>query len=178
MSRIKPISSEEINDEIKAAHVWHTTTHGSKITNMKATMSKALPVFKSYMQWYPLYEEVKKITGERAACLFAFAISSGSNCPLCTTYFRKIIIEKGENPEDLKLSEQEQLLLDFGSEMANNKGYVTNELYEKVKAHFSEKEIIALIGFAGIMIATNIFNNALEVEIDDYLTPFLFTKKS
>ncbi len=178
MPRIQPIAPDAINNEIKAAHHWHIETHGSRITNMKATMSKALPVFKAYMEWYPLYEEVKKITGERAAYLFAFAISSGSNCPLCTTYFRKIIIEKGENPDELNLSETEQLLLDFGSEIANYKGYVNEALYENISLKFSENEIISLVGFAGIMIATNIFNNTLEVEIDDYLAPFLPAEKS
>jgi hypothetical protein len=130
------------------------------------------------MQWYPLYEEVKKVVGDRAAYLFAFAISSGSNCPLCTTYFRKVIIENKENPEDLQLSEREELMLNFGSEIANNKGTVSDELYAKIKAVYSEGDIITLVGFAGIMIATNIFNNTLEVEGDTYLAPFTSIKQT
>jgi hypothetical protein len=171
MPRIKPL--EQFSDNVKAAHEKHVRQYNSRITNMKATMSRSLEVFESYMHWYPLYEEVKKITGERAAYLFAFAISSGSNCPLCTTYFRKNIMERGENPDDLQLNEEEQLLLDFGSEIANNKGYLNNEMYDKMKARYSETELVILAGFAGIMIATNIFNNIFEVEIDEYLTPYL-----
>jgi len=171
MPRIKPL--QQFTDEMKSAHEKHVQQYNSRITNMKATMSRSLEVFESYMQWYPLYEQVKKITGERAAYLFAFSISSGSNCPLCTTYFRKIIIERGENPDDLNLNEQEQLLLDFGSEVANNKGYVNSEMYARMKANYSETELVILAGFAGIMIATNIFNNIFEVEIDEYLTPYL-----
>jgi hypothetical protein len=171
MPRIKPL--EQFAAPVKAAHENHVSKYNGRITNMKATMSRSLEVFESYMQWYPLYDEVKKITGERAAYLFAFAISSGSNCPLCTTYFRKNIMERGENPDDLVLNEKEQLLLDFGSEIANNKGYVPNDLYEKMNRIYSEKELVVLVGFAGIMIATNIFNNVFEVDIDEYLTPYL-----
>jgi alkylhydroperoxidase family enzyme len=176
MSRIKPLN--EFTEEIKKAHKEHVTKYNARITNMKATMSRSLEVFEAYMQWYPLYDEVKKITGERAAYLFAFAISSGSNCPLCTTYFRKTIIERGENPDDLVLNEREQLLLDFGSEIANNKGYVGSALYDKLAAIYSETELVVLTGFAGVMIATNIFNNVFEVAIDEYLTPYLPPLKS
>lgn len=56
------------------------------------------------MQWYPLYEHVVQILGPRLAYLYAFSISEASNCPLCSTFFRKIIIDAGEKPEDLQLT--------------------------------------------------------------------------
>ena len=40
---------------------------------------------------------------------------------------------------------------------------------------FSDKEIVVLTAFAGIMIATNIFNNVVQTEIDEYLFPFQST---
>lgn len=93
---------------------------------MKATLSHSPLAFAVYMQWYPLYHEVISIIGERPAYLFAHAISEASNCPLCTTFFRKIIIE---HPEDLNLTEAEQHLLDFGSEIARNRGEVSDAVY-------------------------------------------------
>ena len=173
MPRILPL--QQFPEELRAAHEHHKAVYKARITNMKATMSRSLPVFDSYMMWYPLYEEVKKITGERSAYLFAYAVSSGSNCPLCTTYFRKLIIDNGEKPEDLKLTNGEQELIDFGSAIAQNKGYIGDEVYEPIKNRFSETEIVVLVAFAGQMIATNVFNNVLEVEIDEYLTPYIKT---
>lgn len=173
MPRILPL--QQFPEELHAAHEQHKAVYKGRITNMKATMSRSLPVFDTYMMWYPLYEEVKKITGERSAYLFAYAVSSGSNCPLCTTYFRKLIIDNGEKPEDLKLTSEEQELIDFGSAIAQNKGYIADEVYEPIKKMFSETEIVILVAFAGQMIATNIFNNVLEVEIDEYLTPYIKT---
>ena len=34
------------------------------------------------------------------------------------------------------------------------------------------EQIVALTAFGGMMIATNVFNNALQVDLDDYLQPF------
>lgn len=178
MPRILPLKTEEISPSIQEAFEKHKQEFGACITNMKATMGKALPVFNVYMKWYDLYEEVKTITGERNAYLFAHSVSEGSNCPLCTTFFRKIIIEHGEKPEELVLTDDEQTLLDFGSAIANNKGEVDSALYYRMEQMYSEPQVITLVGFAGQMIATNIFNNVLEVQIDDYLAPYIpMTKK-
>ncbi len=178
MPRIQPLTPDEITPSVQEAFEKHKQEFNARITNMKSTMGKSLKVFDVYMGWYDLYNEVIEITGERNAYLFAHAVSLGSNCPLCTTFFRKIIIEHGEKPEELLLTDDEQTLLDFGSAIANNKGEVNNELYHRITQMYSEPQIITLVGFAGQMIATNIFNNVLEVQIDDYLAPYIpLTKK-
>lgn len=170
MPRIDPIDQASAPVEIKAGFEHHVTTYvGSRITNMKATLGHDLLAFEVYMMWYPLYEQVKAIVGNRMAYLFAHAISEGSDCPLCSTFFRKIIIDNGERPEVLTLTEEEQALLSLGSSMAQNRGVIPDETYQRVAAGFSDREMVVLIAFAGQMIATNLFNNALEVKVDDYL---------
>jgi hypothetical protein len=173
MSRIQPIDRNQASGDLKAAFERHITEYNARITNMKATLGHSRLAFEVYMQWYPLYQEVIKITGERLAYLFAYAVSLGSNCPLCTTFFRRIIIDNGERPEDLHLTEAEQRLLDFGSQIAENKGYIPDAVYDSVASLYTQEQIVVLVAFAGQMIATNVFNNVLEVEIDEYLTPYI-----
>src|SRR5688572_9818562 len=159
MPRLQPLTSDTLSADTKAAFEKHVRQHQSRITNMKATMGRSVLAFEIYMRWYDLYEKVKAITGERMAYLFSHSISQGSNCPLCTTYFRKVIMENGEKPEQLVLNEDEQLLLDFGSEIAKHCGEISDELYNKVAAKYSEEALVVLVAFAGQMIATNVFSN-------------------
>ncbi len=173
MPRLLPLPLNHLSPETAAAFDKHVQDHHSRITNMKATMGRSVLVFDIYMRWYDLYERVKDIVGARAAYLFAHAISLGSNCPLCTMYFRKVIIDNGENPSQLVLSDSEQELLDFGNAIASKNGEVSNVIYDAVNSRYSEAELVVLVGFAGQMIATNIFNNVFEVEIDDYLAPYV-----
>ncbi len=174
MPRITPLPSDEATPEIQAAFEAHVTDYpGSRITNMKATLGRSVLAFQVYMQWYPLYEEVKKIVGDRLAYLFAHAISEGANCPLCTTFFRRIIIDNGERPEDLQLTDSEQTLIDFGSAIAQNKGEIPDELFAPIAERYTDQQLVILVAFAGQMIATNVFNNVLEVTIDEYLYPYL-----
>lgn len=173
MPRIKPLSLNETPAEIVAAYESHQKEYNAKITNMKATLGHSLVAFQVYMDWYKLYERIKGITGERMAYLFAYSVSKGSNCPLCTTFFRKIIIDHGEKPEDLFLSDEEQLLLDFGSAIAQQQGNVPDEIFEKISRIYSAVELVELIAFAGQMIATNVFNNVIGTDIDEYLFSYL-----
>ncbi len=174
MPRIHPLPESDASAELRAAWAKHIDDYpGSRITNMKATLSHSPLAFDVYMQWYPLYHAVIGIVGQRSAYLYAYAISEASNCPLCTTFFRKIIIQNGERPEDLQLTDDEQHLLNFGAAIAQNRGEVSDEQYEPIRQRFSDQEVVILVAFAGHMIATNLFNNVLDVTIDDYLYPYL-----
>src|SRR5580765_2365622 len=118
MPRIPPLPEDRTTPETRTAYTRHTSVYSSRITNMKATLGHSTIAFQAYMEWYPLYEEVKKIIGNRLSPLFAWSISEAADCPLCSTYFRKTIIESGENPEHLTLAEDDQELLSFGAAIA------------------------------------------------------------
>ena len=178
MARINPVSPTEANASIKAAFKEHTEKYQARITNMKATLAKSLPSFEVYMQWYVLYQELEKLLGKRMASFYAYAVSHATECPLCSTFFRKIIIESGEDPDSVMLTEDENKLLNFGSAIAQTQGHITDEVYDSINKKYSEEEMVLLIGFAGQMIATNIFNNVIETQIDDYLIEFLKPEKS
>ena len=45
-------------------------------------------------------------------------------------------------------------------------------LYKKLATFFNPEQIVALTAFAGLMVATNIINNVLEVELDENLYEF------
>jgi alkylhydroperoxidase family enzyme len=173
MPRIDPIEIKNASGPLKEAFAQHCAEDHARITNMKATLGHSLTAFQVYMQWYPLYRELQLVIGERMAYLYAHAISLSADCPLCTMYFRKVIIDAGESPEQLDVQPDEQQLLDFGAAIATNKGVITDEVFTPLSQRYSDKEMVILIAFAGQMIATNIFNNVIETRIDDYLQEYL-----
>jgi len=173
MTRIKPVTGTALLPATKQAFDEHIKKYQARITNMKAVLGHSLPAFEVYMQWYPLYEEIKKILGERMAYLYAWSISLASNCPLCSTYFRKIIIDAGEDPENLELTDYDQELLNFGSSIAQQHGIIDDDIFDKVAQRYTERDMVLLIAFAGQMIATNIFSNTIKTDIDEYLKSYL-----
>lgn len=168
MSRIIPLEPEQATDEVRGAFDEGLAVWG-RMTNMKRTLLHSLPAYHALMQWYPLFDTVKAFLGERLAIIFAHAISAESDCLICTTFMRRILINWGENPNELRLDEKGQILVSFGRAIAREGNRVPAELYQKIAALFNPAQIVALTAFAGLMVATNIINNVLEVDLDSYL---------
>jgi hypothetical protein len=139
------------------------------VTNMKKTLLHSVKAYRAYQQWYLLRDELIPIIGQRGVIIFSFAISSENECLLCSTYFRKAISDLGENPDSFNLSSKEKILKDYGTQLVRDANNISDDIYKKLKESFSDEEIVKLTAFAGIMIATNIFNSALQINLDDYL---------
>jgi alkylhydroperoxidase family enzyme len=171
MPRISPLEIETAPPEARAAAEAHVRNH-ARMTNMKRTLLHSLPAFRALMEWYPLRDTVQPFLGERLTTLFAHAISAETDCLICSTFFRRMLIQTGDNPDRLKLDEREAAVLGFGRALAVSPYRVSAEVYQRVESHFEPAQIVALTAFAALMVATNVINNALDVELDEYLQPY------
>ncbi|HSP54843.1 MAG TPA: hypothetical protein VLS25_04575 [Dehalococcoidia bacterium] len=172
MARIRPVDRESADAEQAAAYDDTVRTQG-KITNMKRTLLHSMPAFRALMEWYPLRDTVQPFLGERLTTILAHAISADTDCLVCTTYMRRIIIDWGDDPDSFALDEREQLVVDFGRCLAAPYARAPDELYARLSAEFTDEQIVALTAFGALMLATNVFNNALEVDLDEYLEPYV-----
>ena len=86
------------------------------------------------MTWYDLRDEVVPFLGDRLTTLFAHAISSGTDCLICSTFFRRILIDSGEDPDRLRLDEWEQTVVAFGRQLAVDPHGVSDELFGRLTA--------------------------------------------
>jgi len=171
MPRIHPVERAEAAPEIGAAYDGVVREHG-RITNMKRTLLHSKPAFDALMEWYPLRDTVAPFLGERLTNIFAHAISSENDCLICSTFFRRILIDAGENPDQFSLDEREQAVVDFGRHLAKPFARVPDEVFARVAALFTEEQIVALTAFGAMMVATNIVNNVLDIPLDGYLEDY------
>jgi alkylhydroperoxidase family enzyme len=139
---------------------------------MKRTLAHSPVALAALMTWYPLRDAVAAFLGNRAAVLFAHAVSAQTDCLICSTFFRRLLTESGEDPDAPKLNERERAVVDFGRQLAHNANGVPDELYARLAAFLQPEQIVTLTAFGGLMIATNVFNNALRVDLDEYLWPY------
>ena len=70
------------------------------------------------MEWYTLRDLVAPFLGERGVVLFSYAISYGNRCLVCSLFFRKILVNWGEDPETPALSGDVALLVTFAGIIA------------------------------------------------------------
>ncbi len=168
MARIPPLEDDDADPASRAALEGILAAHG-RLTNMKRTLARAPVALDALMTWYDLRDAVVPFLGERTTTLFAHAISAGTDCLICSTFFRRILIDGGEDPDALLLDDWEQTVVDFGRQLANDPHGVSDQLFGRLAARLRPEQIVALTAFGGLMVATNLFNNALQIDLDDYL---------
>lgn len=171
MTRIEPMAEGEGTPEQRATFDAGVERYG-RMTNMKRTLLRSVPAYHALMEWYTLRDVVQPWLGERLTAIFSHAISSETDCLICSTFFRRILIDAGENPDELTLDAREQLVVDYGLALSRPFNRVPDELYARLAAEFTEEQIVALTAFGALMIATNVINNALDVPLDDYLETY------
>jgi alkylhydroperoxidase family enzyme len=171
MARIQPITVSQAQPEARAELEHQIAAHG-RVTNMKCTLARSPAALAALMHWYSLYDVVLPVLGQRLTTLFSHAISSQTDCLVCSTFFRRWLVEQGENPDAPLLDEREQAIVDYGRQLARDAHGVSQRLFARLAQWLTPEQIVALTAFGGLMIATNVFNNALQVDLDDYLQPF------
>lgn len=124
----------------------------------------------------PLIEKtIEAFLGERAVNFFCYAISEQNDCLLCSAFFRKILRELDIDFDTFAFTEKENLLIQYGKAIVSDANNIPKELFDELKKYWNEEQIVAITAFATIMIATNIINKSLDVDLGDNLIPY--TKK-
>ena len=168
--RVPPTTYDHLPPAAQEAHDAHEQV--ARITNMKRTLLHSVPAFEALMTWYPLRDAVRPFLGDRLTTLFAHAVSAESDCLICSTFFRRLLLQSGENPDRLELDEWESAVVAFGRCLATTPFEVPDAVYRPVAEKLTREQIVVLTAFGALMVATNVFNNALDVPLDEYLEPF------
>ncbi len=79
---------------------------------------------------------------------------------------------RAKTPRHLRLDEWEQTIVTYGRQLAVDPHGVSDQLFGRLAARLQPDQIVALTAFGGLMVATNLFNNALRVDLDDYLLSY------
>ena len=171
MARIEPVDESSAPAESRELAAAHAAT-GGRMTNMKWTLAHSPVALDALLQWYPLYDQVAPALGERRTWLYCHAISTQSDCLICSTFFRRLIIDAGEDPETLELDEFDSVIADLGRRLADDPHSVDDALHARLAERLDTAQIVTLTAFGAIMVATNVFNDALGVELDGYLESY------
>ncbi|MBR0597492.1 carboxymuconolactone decarboxylase family protein [Sinanaerobacter chloroacetimidivorans] len=171
MAYISQVNYEDASQEVKE-HFEDQIERNGRITNMKKTLLHSVPAYKALMEWYTLRDVVKPFLGERGVNFFCYAISTENDCLICSTFFAQILDDLKIDFYSFAFTEKESAVIEYGRALVSNPHRISEELFSKLKKFFNEEEIVALTAFGSIMIATNLINTALKVELDEELVPY------
>ena len=170
MARIAQVEYATASPETQA--LWDEVSKEHSISNMKATALHSAASTHAILEWYTLFDTVKPFLGERLAVLYCHAISRENACKLCWTFMRKEIIDGGEDPEQVQLDEREATVVEFGRQLAADPNRIGDKLFSRLQEFFTDAQIVDIVTFGALMVVNNIFNSALQVELDGHLDSY------
>lgn len=165
MARISEINLETASPAVKKAVEAHIAS-GHKITNVKRTMLHHLPSFNTLeVGSYDLDDDLQRLIGKLDGDIFEYAISVENECLVCSTYFSRLLRNEHHiDPANFAFSPRQELLIDYAKAMTKNPRQVPDDLFARLKAEFSDEEIIAITTMGVMMIAMNYFNEILQIK--------------
>jgi hypothetical protein len=172
MSHLSHFDYETASDAARAEHDREVGLRG-RMTNMKRTLLHSPVAHRIYAEWFTLREELRPALDDRAVWLFCHAISMQSRAIIPVGFFRRALINVGLTPGAIIPTDDEALLIEFGKAIVEDSNGVPDDLWERLKRRYDEPTLVNLVAFAGIMIATALFNNVVDVDIDQELLPYL-----
>ena len=153
MARVKFIESVD-EAQGKAKEAYDKLVSTGKITNMKRALLQDYATFDAFMGWYTSWARLVDIIGQRAATVYAHAVSTTNSCQLCSLFFISDLKALGIDPNGFEYEKNE-------------------EIFDELRKFYNDSEIVAIVGFAAQMIATNNFNSVLKIDVDQRLLPIV-----
>lgn len=139
-----------------------------RVTNMVKTLLHSVPAFRA-LEFYPVRDVLAKRLGLRAVYFYCYAISSADECIICTTYHARLLKALGIKPGEFEFTEEEKVLVQYGRALVKDANNIPGVVYAELKRLFTEEEIVLITAVGCRMVASNLFNCALKVPLDEYL---------
>ncbi|MGV8830599.1 MAG: hypothetical protein ACOH2N_01380 [Devosia sp.] len=171
MAHIPQLDYDAATPEQQAAHDAELRQRG-RMTNMKRTLFHSPQALRIYGEWFTLRDLLQPALGDRAIWIFCHAICMATNSPVGIGFMRRALIEGGDNPDSLKLDETETLLTRVGTAIAKDPRSIGPADWQALQGIYAASTLVDLIAFAGQMIATNIFTDAVDITVDPELAPY------
>jgi len=168
MAHLSAIDYATASDDVRAEHDRELALRG-RMTNMKRILLNSPAAHRIYAEWFTLRDLLRPTLDDRAIWLFSKAIAETMRAEVPVTFFRRALMESGLDPEAIAPTADEALLIAFGKAVAADANAVTDGTWAALKARYDETLLVNLTAFAGIMVATCVFTNAVRVELDPEL---------
>jgi hypothetical protein len=177
MAHLSPIDYATAAEDIRAEHDRELALRG-RMTNMKRILLHSPAAHRIYAEWFTLRDLLKPTVDDRAIWLFSKAIAETMRAEIPVTFFRRALIGGGLDPEAIDPTPDEALLIGFGKAIAADANAVPDATWAALKARYDETLLVNLVAFAGIMVATCVFTNAVKVDLDPELEGYRLKDKT
>jgi len=169
MARVSKVGSEKMGPELRPLYEQFA---GEQFGNQVAVLAHSAPVLRH------LYGLVKDLREEgelpqRLVEIAVVATSEANRCKYCVAHHAPVLkglglpaetVARILEPEVPGLDERERLVRDYAVLVTEQPGRIRDSVFERLRAHFSERQIVELTARIALCGVFNRMNDALQIE--------------
>ncbi|MEM7635088.1 MAG: carboxymuconolactone decarboxylase family protein [Pseudomonadota bacterium] len=174
MARVRDVEMEELPEDVQPIFHRYATEYGPFLNQVKVFAHRP-PAVKHIMGLLlELAEE--QVLPKRYLEIAVVVVSKINECTYCVKHHGPRLVEQGLSaetvdnilePEVEGFDEVDMLVRDYAVQVTSNFQYMRDQIFEDLKQHFSEEQVVELTLRIALCGFFNRFNDSLQIGIED-----------
>ncbi len=174
MARVKTVSAEELSGTDR--EVFESAAAYGSFGSLVGTLANRPPIMRNTVG---LLMELKaeNVLPQRYLELALVTVSKLNECTYCVSHHTPHLTVNGVSDEaamnvldyqnQAEFDAVDKLVIEYAIEVTQRWNYVRDELFERLRKHFSDEQIVELTWRTALCGAFNRFNDVLQLDIED-----------
>jgi uncharacterized peroxidase-related enzyme len=174
MARVRDVEIEEVPAEVQAIYKRYAEDYGPFLNQVKIFAHRP-PALKHIMGLLlDLSDEL--VLPKRYLEIALVAVSKLNECTYCVAHHAPRLVEQGLPMETVEhildadcpgLDDVDRLVHDYTVQVTEKPQYMRDAIFEQLRAHFSEEQIVELTLRIALCGFFNRFNDALQIDAEE-----------
>jgi len=173
MARVRDIHINEVPEDVRPVYERYSNEYGPFLNQVKVFAHRP-PALKHIMGLLlDLADE--SLLSKRYLEIALVTVSRLNECTYCVAHHAPRLVDQGLSPETVAgilepdcegLDEVDRLVRDFAVEVTTRSQMMRDEIFDRLKQHFSEEQIVELTLRTALCGFFNRFNDALQIGME------------
>ena len=174
MARVRDVEIDEVPDDVRPVYQAFAESYGPFLNQVKVFAHRP-PALKHIMG---LLLELKdeEVLPKRYLEIALVVVSKLNECTYCVAHHAPRLVDQGLAPDSVAsilddqvpgLDEIDLLVRDYAVQVTNDSGRLRDALFDRLRKHFSEEQIVELTLRIALCGFFNRFNEAMQIGIED-----------
>ncbi len=174
MARVRDVEIDEVPKDVRPIYERFATEYGPFLNQVKIFAHRP-PALKHIMGMLLEFSD-EQVLPKRHLEIALVVVSKINECRYCVAHHTPRLIEQGLEPEAVEyilepevpgFDEVDMLVRDYAVQVTNNFQYIRDKIFNDLKQHFSEEQIVELTLRTALCGFFNRFNDALQIAMED-----------
>jgi uncharacterized peroxidase-related enzyme len=174
MARVRDVSIEEVPEDAKPIYRQFSEEYGPFLNQVKVFAHR--PVAMKHIMGMLLELKAEQVLPKRYLEIAVVVVSKINECTYCVAHHVPQLVREGLGAEIVSnileddcpgLDEVDRLVRDYAVQVTTKPQYMRDAIFEDLKKHFSEEQIVELTLRTALCGFFNRFNDAMQIGMED-----------